>query len=306
MSYVSANAFARKTVIFPWNLLEKPGDYVFIPEKYRPYAVVKVNVKSKNKASGGVFKYAAREVQGGTYLILEEASGVRFKTMDFKGEYADMERIEAMKERAMSAPSVYPWHTLQRVGDYFIITNEWKGGNTYAFMNATVAQRNSYFKGKMKYACVKTTYGCIVFLAQTSDNLPEYDYEPYPNIYAVAVNIGRDPDVEPLGNRPYARELTQQEKVERMSPEMRRANLPWWYEYGKLVWNPLIPKRQVDVDAFFASNFTFGPDDPYPEFYALDDALMRTDDSPQEGDEEEDWGDEGVFPPAEEEEDGNA
>ena len=196
----------------------------------------------------------------------------------------------------MSRVEIYPWSTLTEVGDYFAVTTELRP-DAQSFMYATVAQRNSYRRGLMKYACSKTTYGCIVMLVQVGDEVPDHDYSPAPGILArvegkPATGVPMKPRLPALGNRPPVKELSQSEKVARMTRESKNANLPWWYEGGKLLWNPAVPKRKEDVEAYIGQKFAFGPDDPYPEFYNLDNNLTRIERERtmlEEDDEEDLW-----------------
>lgn len=196
----------------------------------------------------------------------------------------------------MSRVEIYPWSTLTEVGDYFAVTTELRP-DAQSFMYATVAQRNSYRKGLMKYACSKTTYGCIVMLVQVGEDVPDYDYSPAPGILARAEGQAAVPALitqrpDNLGLRPPVRELSQAEKIERMTRETKLANLPWWFEDGKLLWNPGVPKRKEDVEAYVAQKFAFGANDPYPEFYNLDEnfvRLTREQTMLEEDDEEDLW-----------------
>lgn len=191
----------------------------------------------------------------------------------------------------MSRTEIYPWSTLQEVGDYFVVTDDFKPSAHY-FMNATVAQRNKHYKDRAKYTCVKTTYGCIVMLVQKDDFLPPYDYEVVPGIFAVAKRFDHKAE-QPLGNAPRGRELLMQEKIDMLPQQVKQANLPWWWENGKLLWNPAIPKRKEDVEAFINKTFKFGPNDPYPEFYDLGDDFRRRE--PVPSDDEEDFGEHPIF-----------
>jgi hypothetical protein len=177
----------------------------------------------------------------------------------------------------MSRLEVYPWSTLEKVGDYFVVTSDFEKKPAHYFMNATVAQRNKHMQGRMKYSCIKTSYGCIVMVVQVEDHIPPYDYEVIPGIYAKATFDHTA--TQPLGDRPKNRELTMQEKIDRLPYEVKLANLPWWWEKGEFRWNgELKKKRREDVDAFFAKDRSkFQPNMPYPEFYNLgEDFRIRT------------------------------
>lgn len=188
----------------------------------------------------------------------------------------------------MSRIEIYPWSTLQKVGDYFVVTEDFKA-NSHYFMNATVAQRNKHKKSVFKYTCVKTTYGCIVMLVQIGDDVPPYDYEVVDGIYAIATAFDNTA-TQPLGNKPKARELTHKEKVDRLPLAVKQENLPWWYEDGKLLWNPKVEKRREDTEAYYKGTFQFGAMDPYPEFYNLGSDFRKKSDTEEHIESEEDWG----------------
>lgn len=175
----------------------------------------------------------------------------------------------------MAREEIYPWATLEHVGDYFAVMPDFR---TYYHMNATVAQRNKHYSGRMRYACVKTTYGCLVILAQVQDQLPPHDYEVVNGLYA------KSPTTEPgegeifstsLGKRPARRELTQEERIARIPRATRLDNLPWWWEGEKFIWNVAVDRRAEDVEAYMSGKFKFGPEDPYPEFYNLDENFIK-------------------------------
>ncbi len=172
----------------------------------------------------------------------------------------------------MSRTPIYPWETLQRVGDYFIVLESYRPQAHY-FMNATVAQRNKQKSGQFKYCCIKTSYGCIVMLAQIGEDIPPYDYEVVEGVLGVATFDGSAK--QELGNKPLGRELTQQELVMRMSHEVKMFNLPWWRESnGKLFMNHGVAKKR-DIEKWARGEFNPGPNDPYPEYYDLGPDLLR-------------------------------
>lgn len=187
----------------------------------------------------------------------------------------------------MTRTPIYPWETLQKVGDYFIVLESYRVQAHY-FMNATVAQRNKQKAGQFKYSCIKTSYGCIVMLVQIGEDIPPYDYVVMEGIMAVATFDGSAK--QELGNKPLARELTQQELIMRMSPEVRAANLPWWREpNGKLTMNPNIAKRR-DMEKFAAGEFNPGPNDPYPSYYNLGPDLLNNEEPEMTEEEDELYG----------------
>lgn len=196
----------------------------------------------------------------------------------------------------MSRVEVYPWSTLEKVGDYFVVTSDFEKKPAHYFMNATVAQRNKHMNGRMKYSCIKTSYGCIVMVVQVEDHIPPYDYEVITGIYARASSF--DPTAtQPLGNRPQNRELTMQEKIDRLPYQVKIENLPWWWEKGEFRWNgELKRKRREDVDAFFAKDRSkFQPNMPYPEFYNLGEDFRIRKEETLLDEEEEDWGPDPIF-----------
>ncbi len=169
----------------------------------------------------------------------------------------------------MPPSEMYPWSTLENVGDYFLVLDTFK---TYVHMNATIAVRNRNMRGRMKYVCTQTTYGCIVMLAQVLDHVPVHEVEILPGLLARTTNVGPSPVT--LGNKPLTRELTQQERVNRMSPEMRAANLPWWYDPNtrKLVVSNLV--KEPELSLWYNKQFNPGAETPDPEHYNLDHNLM--------------------------------
>lgn len=184
----------------------------------------------------------------------------------------------------MSRESLYPWAALERVGDYFVVDEE-ASGKSARFMKQTVWIRNKLCAEKglgLRYAVAQTSYGCVVFLAQTHESLPEGGVETSPGIHTYATDISQVPSPRSttLGTRPKPQKMSQSERVARMSAAQREANLPWWWDSGRLIWNmnPRIKKRPEDLDAFMEKRFSFRPDDPYPDEYWLDEDLMRKSD----------------------------
>jgi hypothetical protein len=189
----------------------------------------------------------------------------------------------------MARTEIYPWTTLESVGDYFFVLSEFRD---YYHMNATVAQRNKHYSGRMKYACVRTTYGSLIVLAQVHSDTPTHDYEVVEGVYAksAATEPGEgDVRTQVLGKRPEVRrQLTQQERISRMPRGVRLANLPWWWEGTDFVWNVGVRRRPEDVESYMSGNFKFGPNDPYPEFYRLDENFVRRGDQDSPVDDVED------------------
>jgi hypothetical protein len=168
----------------------------------------------------------------------------------------------------MGTGELYPWSTLEKVGDYFLVLSSFK---PYHHMNATISVRNRNMRGRMKYSCTQTTYGSIVMLAQVLDHLPEHEVEILEGLLARTTNVGPSP--VSLGNRPINRPLTQQERVDRMSPEVRASNLPWWYDpkTRQLICGPLI--KEPELSQWFNKQFNPGAETPYPAHYNLDENL---------------------------------
>lgn len=194
----------------------------------------------------------------------------------------------------MSRNEMYPWSTLERVGDYFIVLHEFK---PYEHMNATISIRNRNMQGRIKYSCTKTTYGCIVMVAQVLDHLPEHEVEIVPGLYARTTNVGPSPVT--LGNKPPVRELTQAERVAQMSASVRVANLPWWHDpkTGMLVVSSTL-LQEPEASLWYKKQFNPKPNDPYPAHYHLDQNLMRRNPVEQTEEDEEGWGDQ-TFQPGE-------
>lgn len=196
----------------------------------------------------------------------------------------------------MPPSEMYPWSTLEKVGDYFLVLESFK---TYVHMNATIAVRNRNMRDRMKYVCTKTTYGSIVMVAQILDHVPEYEVEILPGLLARTTNVGPSP--VSLGNKPQVRELTQQEKVNRMSAEQRAANLPWWYDpkTRTLLVSNLV--KEPELSLWMAKKFNPGAETPYPEHYNLDENLLKKTREQimheDDDEEEEEWGDQ-TFPAA--------
>lgn len=194
----------------------------------------------------------------------------------------------------MSRTEIYPWSTLEKVGDYFVVTTDFEKKPAHYFMNATVAQRNKHQEGRMKYSCIKTSYGCIVMLVQIADHLPPYDYEVVPGIYAMATFDHNAK--QQLGDRPQTREMTMQEKIDRLPFSVKAENLPWWWEKGEFRWNGNIKrKRSEDIDAWMKNDRSrFMPNMPYPEFYNIGEDFRIREPEP-DIEEEEDWGPDPIF-----------
>lgn len=174
----------------------------------------------------------------------------------------------------MSRTEVYPWSLLTEVGDYFAVPDTVK---PYSYMSQLIAQRN-YRAGKgLKLTTVKTTYGTIVLVAQIGDELPPFEFRTPEGILAVTSreNVKRSQDHNtPLGERPTRPVRSQREIVAAMTTDMKIANLPWWYDgKGTLVFNPKVATPE-DLDRWYNKQKMPGPDDPYPDYYNLDEYMQ--------------------------------
>lgn len=174
----------------------------------------------------------------------------------------------------MSRTEIYPWSLLTEVGDYFAVPEKVK---PFAYMSALVAQRNYRTASSVRLSANKTTYGTIVMVVQIQDREPPYEYLSPEGIMAitgkqhVASAIRGD-----LGERPVMRKRTVSEIVKQMSVEVKEANLPWWYDpkTNNLVFNPKVATPE-DLEKWYSKQKMPGPNDPYPEYYHLDENLIR-------------------------------
>lgn len=184
---------------------------------------------------------------------------------------------------------------MTEVGDYFCVPSEFK---PYTYMSMLISQKN-YRDTTRRFVCSKTSYGSIVLLAQVNDEIPPYEFASSEGILSISsrknVQLAQAPDT-PLGERPVVAKRTQQQIMDMMSHEMKLANLPWWWEKGTFRWNgEYRNKRPEDSEAFVKNNRKHfgGPNTPYPEFYNLDENLIKRPVVDEE--EEEDWGPDPIF-----------
>lgn len=200
----------------------------------------------------------------------------------------------------MARDEIYPWSTLRNVGDYFIVETKVR---PYSYVSQLVSQRNYRVKSQ-KLSYTKTDYGTIVMLAEIPGEYPPIGYEYTLGVYTGPIMervFEVEKEAEAPGARPLPRVLTMKERVARMSVEEKNANLPWWYDpkNNQLLVNTRLIK-EPESTMWMEKRFTPNVNDPYPEHYNLDDDLKIKRDEEQE-DEEEDWGDTGLFPPGEDE-----
>lgn len=190
----------------------------------------------------------------------------------------------------MARAEIYPWSLLTEVGDYFVVPYSFKA---YQYMSALVSQRNYRLRGVIKYACEKTTAGSIVMVVEVESETPAHEFVTPEGIMCLTSRqlgsaIVKDRTLD-LGTKPHAPKRTQRQIVDMMSVDVRTQNLPWWHDSrtGKVVGNPKV-MTQEDVERYLVRREPFpGPDVPYPDYYRLDENLMRR---PEEADEEEDFG----------------
>jgi hypothetical protein len=175
----------------------------------------------------------------------------------------------------MARTEMYPWSLLTEVGDYFCVPDSFK---PHSYMSLLVSQRNYRMKGIAKYACEKTSYGSIVIMAQVGEELPPYEFvsaEGILSISARAVGIDKTHKIS-IGDAPVLPKRTQQKLIDMMSPEMKQRNLPWWFDSRSEKWvtNPAVIKP-TDVDKYILGGQPFpSAEDPYPEYYNLDEDLQ--------------------------------
>jgi hypothetical protein len=196
----------------------------------------------------------------------------------------------------MSRSEIYPWSLLTEVGDYFTVPESFK---PYQYVSMLISQKNYRLGGTLRYTACKTTYGTIVMLAQVGEELPPHEFvSPEGILSATSRAVAR---TTPLGNRPKARELTYAERVEQLPLEVKVANLPWWWDKDKFVWNGGnmgSRYRKEDMEARIANNLAhFDPNKPYPDFYNLDEnfRIKQEETLRDDEEEEEDWGPDPIF-----------
>lgn len=196
----------------------------------------------------------------------------------------------------MSRSEFYPWSLLLEVGDYFIVPESVK---PHSYMSQLVAQRNYRGGKEVKLSSVKTTHGTLVIVVQVGEEMPPYEFVTPEGIYASTSRqhlIRTQAPDTPLGDRPVRAKKTVSQLVEAMTQDQRIANLPWWYDKkGTLVFNPKVATPE-DLDKWYNKQKMPGPDQPYPDYYHLDENLIRREPTNQSGvdvDEELEgfWGD---------------
>lgn len=176
----------------------------------------------------------------------------------------------------MSRAGIYPWDMLQEVGDYFAVPETFK---PYAYMSALVSQRNYKEKGNRRYSCERTTYGSIVLLAQIREEIPDFDFCSDHGIMTMSVRemVGKPKDLAtPLGDRIKAPERTQEQIVAGMSQQVKEANLPWWRDPkgGGVIVNQRVATKK-DIERWIRKEWVPNPEAPYPDYYNLDENLMK-------------------------------
>jgi hypothetical protein len=189
----------------------------------------------------------------------------------------------------MAAPEIYPWSQLQNVGDFFIVLDHFK---KFPYISMMISQRNYKMKGEIRYSATRLTYGTLVAVVQYGvEEMRGYEYSPGVLLPRTGVEVVNS-----------IKEMSQSEKIQHMSIDDRMANLPWW-ENPKIPGTMLMNVRvmtQGDIQKYMMKRQPHPlPDDPYPDYYDLDDnlrkrpSLITADEEP-----EEDWGDQ-MFEPGE-------
>lgn len=167
---------------------------------------------------------------------------------------------------------------LVEVGDYFCVPEEFK---PFSYMGRLVSQRNSKMKDR-KFSATRTNYGTIVMLAQVGEEIPPHEYVSPDGILSSTSRSDREPSTA---------KLTQQQIINRMTPAVREANLPWWFDpqNGRLLVNPKIC-RDPELELWHNNKFSPKPEDPYPAQYRLDENLLiRPLEDPMDDDEDDIW-----------------
>lgn len=190
----------------------------------------------------------------------------------------------------MSRAEVYPWSLLTEVGDYFVVPYDFK---PYQYMSMMTSQRNYKMKGRVRYACEKTTMGSIVLVAEVNEEVPPHDLE-FPHGIICCYSKASAPSTvndrtQTLGSRPKSPDRTQSQRVANMSMDMKLANLPWWRDErtGKMIGNPRIMTQEDTTKYLIKQEKYPDPNIPYPDYYRLDENLMQYE---VNDDEDEDFG----------------
>lgn len=193
----------------------------------------------------------------------------------------------------MSRFEMYPWSLMTEVGDYFAVPTEFK---PFSYVSQLVTQRNYRAGSRVKMTAVKVNYGTIVLVAQVLGELPPYEYKSPEGIMSISSKQRMRELLTshgtPLGERAVAPIRTVSQIVNAMSWEAKNANLPWWYDPKShaLVFNARVATAE-DTDKWFRKEPMPGKDEPYPEYYGLDENLTKKtrqqlmDEEPEEEDE---------------------
>lgn len=182
----------------------------------------------------------------------------------------------------MSRAEMYPWSSLHRVGDFFIVPYSIK---PHSYVSMMVNQRNYRMKenGPHRWCSFKAQFGTIVFLAEIIGQVPEHDFATPDGV------LGFNSDAKPAP--PGAPPLTLFQKVAKLNLAEKQMNLPWWFSDGQLIFNPQVATSE-DLDKWYHKVLRVTPDTPYPDYYHLDENLIRrppAPDSEDEDDEVEPW-----------------
>lgn len=197
----------------------------------------------------------------------------------------------------MSRHETYPWSALIAVGDYFVVPYDLK---PYSYMTRLVSQRNwrnNTVGDSPKYACAKIESGTIIFVAEVGGRAPFSNFQTDNGIFGYAESMNNVPAVSiglsEIGKFKHP-VRTQSQRVAMLSLEQKTANLPWWFnpQTGLMVANPSV-MTEADIQKYLIEKEPL-PDenDPYPEYYNLDDSFMRRDPSDEE---DEDFGEHPTF-----------
>lgn len=181
---------------------------------------------------------------------------------------------------------MYPWSLLTEVGDYFAVPQELK---PFTYMSMLVSQRNYRGGTGVRLAATKTTYGTIVMVTQVREEKPPFEYLSPEGIMSITgkQHVRSQDHTTPVGERARVAKRTISQIVALMPIEQREANLPWWYnQKGQLIFNPKVA-TEADLEKWYNKEKMPGPDVPYPDYYKLDENLIRHEEPDEEIDEDE-------------------